>query len=123
MPVQKQVVHMFLRSLNVRDVETQSEEITKMYRVDIKDTDSDNHLYEFSLMFMYSHFGTQVEGTIEATILAQSTDNINVLEELKSNANSYALPLFAKASQLIANITQERGAFPVIVPLDIWFQE
>jgi len=124
MEINKQVVHMFVRELHVRDFEQTSTEVTKMHRIDIEQNDKDPQVFEFTLNFMFAHFGTQVDGVIEATILANSDDDsVDVLAELRSDEKMYAVPLFSKASALIVKATEDRGMFPVILPVEVWLED
>ncbi|KAA1042353.1 hypothetical protein [Macrococcus equipercicus] len=124
MELNKQVVHMFVRELHVRDFEQTSADMTKMHRIDIEQHPNDPHVFEFTLNFMFAHFGTQVDGVIEATILASSADeDVDVLAELQSDEKMYAVPLFSKASALIVKMTEDRGMFPVILPVEVWLED
>ncbi|GGB01182.1 hypothetical protein ERX37_08790 [Macrococcus hajekii] len=124
MDLQKQVVHMHLKELHVRDFEQTSAEITKMYRIDIEQHPQDNEVFEFTLNFMFGHFGTQVDGVIQSTIIAKSDNpDDDVYQELLSDEKMYAVPLFSKASAIITKITEDRGMFPVIVPVEMWFED
>ncbi|TDL99038.1 hypothetical protein ERX27_00925 [Macrococcus brunensis] len=124
MELHKQVVHMHLKELHVRDFSQHSPEITKMHRIDIEQHPEDNDIFEFTLNFMFGHFGTQVDGVIQATIIVKSEDpSDDVLQELLSDEKMYAVPLFSKASAIITKITEDRGMFPVIVPVELWLEE
>ncbi len=95
-----------------------------MHRIDIEQNDKDPQVFEFTLNFMFAHFGTQVDGVIEATILANSDDDsVDVLAELRSDEKMYAVPLFSKASALIVKATEDRGMFPVILPVEVWLED
>lgn len=124
MELNKQVVQMYLRELHVRDFEQTSPEMTKMHRLDIKQSEQDPDVFEFTLNFMFAHFGTQIDGVIEATIIAQAVDGEgDVLAELERDEMMYAVPLFSKASAIITKITEDRGMFPIIVPVEVWLEE
>ncbi|WP_414051014.1 hypothetical protein [Macrococcus animalis] len=125
MELNKQVVHMFLREVHVRDFEDMSAESTTMHRLDYEQSEQDPNLYEFKLTFMFGHFGTQVDGVIEAAILIQSEDDseVNVIEEIKKEEGMFAIPLFAKASAIITKLSEDRGQFPIIVPIELWLEQ
>lgn len=121
----KQVVHMFLKEAHVRDFEDMSPEPTTMHRLDYVQSDQDPSLYEFKLTFMFGHFGTQVDGVIEAAILIQSEDGseVDVIAEIKKEEGMFAIPLYAKASSIITKLSEDRGQFPIIVPIELWLEE
>lgn len=125
MELNKQVVQMFLREVHVRDYDDMSVEPTTMQRLDYAQSEQDPNLFEFKLTFMFGHFGTQVDGTIEATILIQSEDGseVDVISEIKKEEGMFAIPLYAKASSIITKLSEDRGQFPIIVPIELWLEE
>lgn len=124
MDLHKQVVHMHLKELHVRDFEQSSADITKIHRIDIEQHPQDPEVFEFTLNFMFGHFGTQVDGVIQATIIAKSENpQADVYQELLSDEKMYAVPLFSKASAIITKVTEDRGMFPVIVPVEMWLED
>lgn len=124
MELYKQVVNMHLKELHVRDFESNSEEITKMHRLDIQQHADDPDIFDFTLNFMFGHFGTQIDGVLEATIIIQSEDpSVDVMKEVESDELMYAIPLFSKASAIITKITEDRAMFPIIVPVEIWLED
>ncbi|MCE4955967.1 hypothetical protein [Macrococcoides caseolyticum] len=125
MELNKQVVHMFLKEVHVRDFEDTSVEPTSMHRLDYEQSEQDPNLYDFRLTFMFGHFGTQVDGVIEAAILIQSEDGaaVDILSEIKKEEAMFAIPLFAKASSIITKLSEDRGQFPIIVPIELWLEE
>ena len=124
MELNKQVLQTFLREAHVRDFEMQ-EEPTSMHRLDYVQNPQDPNIFEFKLTFMFAHFGTQIDGVIEASILVQNpTDTpVDVMEDIKKDEDGYAIPLYSKASAVIAKLSEDRGSFPLIVPVDHWFSE
>lgn len=125
MELNKQVVHMFLREVHVRDFEDMSDEPTTMHRLDYVQSEQDEDLYEFKLTFMFGHFGTQVDGVIEAAILIQNEDGspVDVISEINKEEAMFAIPLFAKASSIITKLSEDRGQFPIIVPIELWLEQ
>ncbi|MCU7556184.1 hypothetical protein ROU88_07725 [Macrococcus capreoli] len=125
MELNKQVVHMFLREVHVRDFDGTSAEPTSMHRLDYQQSEQDPNLFEFKLTFMFGHFGTQVDGVLEAAILIQSEDgaDVDILAEIKKEEALFAIPLFAKASSIITKLSEDRGQFPIIVPIELWLEQ
>lgn len=123
MELNKQILQTFVREAHVRDFESHSEEPTVMHRIDYEISQEDPHLFEFKLTFMFGHFGTQVDGVIESTLLIQADSEIDILQEIKANEIMFALPLYAKASSLVTKLSEDRGQFPIIVPIEIWLEQ
>lgn len=123
MELNKQILQTFVREVHVRDFESHSDEPTVMHRIDYEMREDDPHIFEFKLTFMFGHFGTQVDGVIESTLLIQADSEINMLEEIKENEALFAIPLYAKASALVTKLSEDRGQFPIIVPIEMWLDQ
>ncbi|UOB20948.1 hypothetical protein [Macrococcus armenti] len=121
MELNKQIVQTYVREAHVRDFESNSEEPTVMHRLDYTVSD-DPHVFEFKLTFMFGHFGTQVDGVIETTMLIHGEESTDILADIKQNEAIYAIPLFAKASSIVTKLSEDRGQFPIIVPIELWLE-
>ena len=123
MELNKEILQTFVREAHVRDFESHSDEPTVMHRIDYEMREDDPHIFEFKLTFMFGHFCTQVDGVIESTLLIQADSEINILEEINANEALFAIPLYAKASALVTKLSEDRGQFPIIVPIEMWLDQ
>ena len=64
-----------------------------------------------------------MDGVIESTLLIQADSEINILEEINANEALFAIPLYAKASALVTKLSEDRGQFPIIVPIEMWLDQ
>lgn len=82
----------------------------------IKENEIDMHL-----KFVFKDFNVKIEGKLSRKIKINSeTTSEDIKDFVESEYTLLAQPLYAKASKIVASLSEEIFLFPLIVPVDEW---
>lgn len=80
---------------------------------------------EMFMEFTFKDMDIRITGKIERSMLIEIEDmeeEVAIAEIIESGKENLCQPLFAKASKIVADISDEAFLFPLIVPTDEWHE-